>query len=436
VNRSLPQAILDQLSLSERNRPEFDIWRFFDEKEWERTLAWLDLSGLTLYFRHRLNATSGSGKLPAHVQDRMDQCQADNRLRTLAIAEELKALTELFAGAGIECVVLKGMTMLPDYCPDLALRTQYDHDLLLRPSSLASAETVLREAGYRRRNTQAAHAIEYHRPEAPIRFAEHWTALYSPRLARCIELHVSLWESADEKIDITLPEDLFQRAGYRRRFDFGYTALSEEDALVFQILHAFRHILENWCRLAVFFEIAYFLDQRCSDRPFWDRFGKRIENLRWLPDATALVFGLAEQLFGASPPPAINLQMESHLSPTLTLWTERYGKQAALANFRNGKYTLFLHREFVDDRAAWANIVRRRLFPLRRPHRPPAVAFQRGFSHLGRLSMEGLHALRRLKFHALSDLRYLWEYPRWMFLRKRAVRDPGVRVNVFRRVWP
>src|SRR2546426_4391090 len=51
------------------------------------------------------------------------------------------------------------------------------------------------------------------------------------------------------------------------------------------------------------------------------------------------------------------------------LWIERYGRPSALANFRSNKYSLFLHREFVEDPAAWAGIRRQRLFPARRPHR-------------------------------------------------------------------
>jgi len=105
----------------------------------------------------------------------------------------------------------------------------------------------------------------------------------------------------------------------------------------------------------------------------------------------------------------------------LALWTERYGRSSALANFRNDKYSLFLHREFVEDPADWAGIRRQRLFPTHRPHRPPAVVFQRGFSRWGQLRMESFHALSRLKFHAISAFGYALEYPQWTHYRSARV---------------
>jgi hypothetical protein len=94
-----------------------------------------------------------------------------------------------------------------------------------------------------------------------------------------------------------------------------------------------------------------------------------------------------------------------------------YGLRAALSNFHDDKYVLFLYREFVDDPAAWNLVERRRLLPLRRPHRPPAIVFQRGRSDFGRRWMESVHALRRLWFHLSAGFQYAWQRPQWMMRR-------------------
>src|SRR5262249_20833935 len=161
--------------------------------------------------------------------------------------------------------------------------------------------------------------------------------------------------------------NLFEHAVRRRWNEIEYMGLGDEDALVFQVLHAFRHILRNWCRLSVFLEIAWSLNRRSSDSLFWTRFAYRINQLRWVPEATMVVFTLAKHLFGAPIPEEIKKQLTPARYPVLALWTERYGRRSALANFRNDKNTLFLHREFVEDSAAWAGIRRRRLFPIQRP---------------------------------------------------------------------
>jgi hypothetical protein len=297
------------------------------------------------------------------------------------------------------------------------MRTQYDYDFLIRAESAERTEAALQAAGYRRKNSQNEHPIVYRRPEPNVRFSADFEGLYSPRLGRSIELHLSLWESSEDKIEIDLPDDLFERAVRRHWQDFGYMSLSDEDALVFQILHAFRHVLRNWCRLSVFLEIAYFLSQRSSDALFWKRFAARIDNLRWVLGATVVVFGLAELLFGASVPEEIKARFSVVSFPELDLWIERYGRRSALSNFRNDKNSLFLHREFVVDPRAWAGIRRQRLFPTHRPHRPPAVVFRRGFSRWEKLRIDSVHALRRLKFHAVSVLDYAWEYPQWTYHR-------------------
>src|SRR5215469_6920118 len=163
-------------------------------------------------------------------------------------------------------------------------------------------------------------------------------------MGRVIQLPYKVLEKGEDKIEIDLDRDFFEHAAARRWNDIEYMGLGDEDALVFQVLHAFRHILQNWCRLSVFLEIAHFLNRRSADTPFWIRFTHRINELRWVPEATMVVFSLAETLFSAPIPEAIKGQLTSARYPVLAFWTKRYGRSSALANFRNDKYSLFLHR--------------------------------------------------------------------------------------------
>jgi hypothetical protein len=316
--------------------------------------------------------------------------------------------------------------LLPDYGPAMALRTQYDHDFLIAPQSIDTARTVLERAGFHARSDGGADApLVFRRVEPEIRFPRKSQALYSPHLGRSIDLHQTLWDCGEERIDVSLSDDFFQRSQLRSWEGTTFRALCDEDCLLFQILHAFKHILRNWCRLSVFLEMAWFLDRRSSDSVFWHGFAGRIENVRWAREATLLVFTLATQLFGGVIPAELRDTLKSPLAPALHLWIERYGKKSALSNFHGDKCSLFLHREFVDDPSDWAAIRKSRLFPLRRPHRPPAVVFQRGFSALGRIWMEKAHALRRLRFHALAGLRFVAEYPRWIVLRRMRLAESG-----------
>jgi len=419
MNPSLHQAILDELNVArDKSRPAVP-WRSFSKREWDHALTWLDLSGLAIYFANRIRNSSGPNTLPDDVWTNLDERSAGNQLRTLSIVQELAVLTESFAQARVNYAVLKGIALLPDYCPDPALRTQYDHDVLVDTASLADAETALQNAGYRRKSgNEGESCVVYRRPEPQIRFSTDSEGLYSPDLSRSIELHLTLWEETEDKIRLNLPDDFLERRVLREWDGMQFAALCDEDCLLFQILHAFKHIVRNWCRLSIFLEIAFFLKRRASDAVFWNNFAERMDALRWAPEASLVVFALAEQLFGATVPRQLLASFNTPRAPALILWIERYGRRAALSNFHGDKCSLFLHREFVEDPADWADIRRRRLFPIQRPHRPPAVVFQRGFSTAGRLWMENIHALRRLIFHGFAGLRYALEYPRWSLLRR------------------
>jgi hypothetical protein len=401
-------------------------WKSFSHREWDRALAWLDLSGLAIYFHERIRSVNGLHALPEHVREQLEKRRADNRLRNEAIVHEFKTLIGAFEQAGVKYAVLKGISLLPDYCPEMEFRTQYDHDVFVAPESLNAARRVLESAGFDARIEENGESpLIYRRAESEIRFSQKSDALYSPRLGRSIDLHQTLWEEGEERIHVSLSDDFLERGQLRCWEGISFRALCDEDSLLFQILHAFKHILRNWCRLAVFLEIAWFVNRRSADSAFWQSFASRIENVRWAREATFIVFTLSEQLFGAVIPALLRDSLSSPLTPALHLWIERYGQHSAVSNFHDDKCSLFLHREFIDDPSDWAMIRRRRLFPLHRPHRPPAVVFQRSFSELGRIWMEKAHAVRRLRFHGLAGLRYALEYPRWIVLRRLRLAESG-----------
>jgi len=423
MKTSLERTILHELRTRRSVVGNAPVWQFYDDAEWRRALAWLDLSGLALYFHDRLK-TSGpfdaDSPIPSNVMERLDRNRADNAARTVEMFDELRTLRRVFAVAEVPHIVLKGATLAPDYCADPALRTQYDHDFLVPSSALRRAEDALRDAGYRRKNPVGEHPVVYRRPEPAVRFAERSAALYSPLLGRSVELHTRLWDHSADRIAFDLPEDWFDRAVVRRYGDLEFAALCDEDGLIFQVLHALHHILGNWCRLSIFFEIARFLNRRFDDSRFWKRFLERAAPVRRLQAAAAVIFHLADRLFGAPLPPDVTADLRTPAA--LALWADRYGIVSALSNFRSDKFSLFLHREFLDANSDWTAVRRRRLFPIQRPHRLPGIVFQRGFSRLEKAWIDQAHALRRMKFHALAAARYALEYPRWAWLKRSAGR--------------
>jgi hypothetical protein len=426
VTHLLCQAVVAELATTGRASFGFSFWHSFDESDWRHAMDWLDVSGLALYFWHKVNTVNAVAALPVYAQTRLAESYEENRLRVESIRKESETLNRLFDEAGVQYAVLKGLALVPDYCPDPTLRTQYDHDYLIHPNALTRAETALQKEGYRPKVSREDYHIAYCRPEVEGVPAEKPAGLYSARMERPIELHIRLWDHAEEKIAIRLPEDFLDRTGRHRCEGFEFPALCDEDRLVFQVLHAFRHILHNWCQLSIFLEMSHFLQERALDCGFWMRFQDRARSLRWMPEASTVVFRLVQKLFGVSAPAEFVAQVSPRFSAIVDLWIDRYGLSGALGNFQNNKCSLFIHREFVDDRSVWAEVCRRRLFPFRRPHHLPKVLSNHEPTGLRTKWAHYLHSLQRLKFHVCSAIGYAWEYPRWRILRAVRTHDqPG-----------
>jgi len=389
----------------------------FGQDDWKRAQDWLDQSGLALGFWDRVKRLGAEEAVPREIRARLERIFAEHRLRVAGMAEEFDSINRSFERAGIEYAVLKGFALTPEYAPDARLRTAYDYDYLLSPDSLEQAAQPLSMEGYVHRREDENHSLRYTRSAITPRLSPQSEALYSPALERAVELHTRLWDPELLMIPLPLPNDFLARRRLRHWQGLSFYSLAEEDELTFQVLHAFRHILTNWCRLSVFLEIARFLAGRASDSAFWGRFWERIRNAPPLPEMTGVVFSLAARLFGATLSAVIDTQIMQTLPHPLRLWVDRYGYDSALANLTENKYALFLHREFVPDEAAWQAMRRKRLLPLQRPNRAARASSSKLSARLAAGWKQAGYVVRRFAHHSLGDARYLWESRRWERLR-------------------
>jgi len=421
MNRQLAHSIIACLHPSGSPGPEVQKLSRFGPGEWERTLPWLDLSGLALYFWDNIRWAEAGAKLPTFVMEQLAIRFSDNCRRVDGIAKEFFNFHRLFKNEGIRDAALKGFTKVPDYCPDANLRTQFDHDFLVEPESLQLAESGLRSVGYVRKKSQEIHPHVYIPAGVPEWPRERPANFYSARMARPIELHIKLWESESNGISFRLPGDFLDRAGSRTWGGRSFSALCDEDALLFEILHTFRHLLGNWCRLSLLFEMACLLTRRAGDARFWQRFGERIERLPRVPQAAGVVFALAARVFRCDIPDAAQVLAINSLTPPQKLWVERYGSKLAIDNFRKTKLVLFLHREFIDDPASWATLSRGRFVPRWRH----AIAVLRSAARSLGDWPYGLrrvaHVISRIHHHVSSSLGYAVEISRWRRLRMKAL---------------
>jgi Uncharacterised nucleotidyltransferase len=78
----------------------------------------------------------------------LEGCFEDNQLRWEELAETFGRITKGFQLKGMPFAVIKGVSLVPDYCPNALLRAPSDLDFLIEARDLPLAQRVLEMAGY------------------------------------------------------------------------------------------------------------------------------------------------------------------------------------------------------------------------------------------------------------------------------------------------
>lgn len=418
----LAQAVVDSLSFSSKEFGRVDFEQF-SQRDWQRTLPWLHDNGLALYFLQKMkNANAAASLIPLPVLSSLEESFAANRQRTSRLATQFEHLNRNFDQAGVVHAAVKGLTLVPEFCPEPYLRHQSDFDYLVDDKSLPRACRALEHAGY----ALSMHsATDYVFRLPSERFVPTVYNQYSADAPHTVELHVSLWGSNAYDISMLEPRFCADRTLSYQRGGVTFRGLREEDLFLFQVAHAFYHISSYWLRLSWLYEIAYFLSRRATDTLLWVCVEQCMGDDPVLHEIVALVLTLATHFFAAPMPPRIEAWP---LRPPVRLWIQRYSRVWAFGNNQianlsvlpTAKLTLFLLQHYVPDarKFLWSRLVpSTRLATVGHTlRRNPERILDEQFRRRERL-------IRRAIFHLTANLRYLCERPRWGRLNKLAARS-------------
>lgn len=397
----------------------------FSPRQWERALQWLDDESLAFYFLQKLKDVHAVDRIPDSILGRLQQKFASNQLRVEDMSRRFDILNQKFNDAGFRYAVVKGVSLVPEFCPYAPLRHQGDFDYLLDDKSLTAARQVLLEAGYvPKKSLSSVEEIFVIPGGKPSRGAEQ----YSARAPHAVELHTDIWDSVLHGLP-QIPQIFFLDRTITKLWNgLAFPALVEEDEFVLQVLHACHHLFGLWIRISSLFEIGHFLNRRAHDEEFWNRIEQRVGDSSILREFFVIVIGLVSNLF-ASPVPPLVRAWAGKIRPACRVWIEHYARRCAFSappayQFRllpTSKLILFLHQQFREDALVGKSVVRRRLIPRNRLllmvssiRQDPSLALK--------LSWWKRHLLvRRSIFHLLAGLRYLLEVPRWRWLNRTKV---------------
>jgi Uncharacterised nucleotidyltransferase len=421
------EDIVEFLSFSVDAQSHASQFQKFSQRQWRRVLQWLDDAGLAFYFLRKLKYANANGAVPAWVMSRLEVNFLANRERVTEMSCRFNLLNRKFQDAGVRYAVLKGFSLVPEFCPDPHLRYQGDFDYLVNNQSLPLAQKLLLDAGYRAQPSPSSREFIFVMSGTVER--SRGAAQYSAQSPHAVELHLDIWDNGHDRVRMNSSLFSTERVRIQQWNGLQFPALTDEDAFLLQVLHACHHLFTDWIRMSCLFEIGYFLNRRSSDASLWNRVEQRVGNNSRLREFVVVISEAAAKLFAAPLPPLVH-DWGSEIRSGVRIWIDSYSRQWALCElpiyqfslFPTAKLARFLRQQYRDAD----------------PTKPPVRDGVRARSRLSRIasSLKSDPALllnadwwrrqfllRRSLFHALAELRYLCEIPRWRWLNRARMRS-------------
>jgi hypothetical protein len=426
VRRNPGQEIVDFLSFSAASADDPTGLRNFRQRDWKQGLRWMDDAGLAFYFLRKLKQTNASDAVPTWVINRLEQSLADNQQRVDEMSRRFDSLNRKFNDAGVRYAVLKGLSLVPEYCRDANLRHQGDFDYLVDDHSLSTAQRIVVDAGYNPKPSTSSQEYIFVSPGTGV--ATRSPEQYSARAPHAVELHLDIWDS--EQHGLPSMPGLFsvERTRIHQWNGLTFPGLTDEDAFLLQVLHACHHLFTYWIRMSSLLEIGFFLNQRASDAELWNRVEQRVGDNLMLRDFVVIITELVTKLF-AAPIPRLVRAWSNCIRPATRVWIERYARHCAfceipsyeLSFLPKAKLVLFLQQQY-ENTGVREHLARKRLTKF--PRLSQMVSSLRNKPSLALTAAWWKRQLfiRRSLFHTLAGLRYLCEIPRWRWLNRTKMR--------------
>ena len=429
MRRTPAREIIDFLSFS--SVPDDRLARLckFRPRDWKDTLGWLDDTGLAFYFLQKIKDSKLTDWVPPWVLSRLEQNFAANQQRVGDMAQRFASLNRRFNDAGVRYAVLKGQSVIPEFCPHPDLRYQADFDYLVDDESLELAKRVVVEAGYCPKQWASESSQEYIFLTPETASKSRSSGQYSVHAGHAVELHLDIWDS--DQFGLPAIPKLFSvhRTVTQEWNGLRFPGLAYEEAFLIQVLHACHHLFTYWLRMSCLFEIAFFLKRRASDASLWNMIEQRVDDNLMLKEFVVLITELSAKLFDA-PIPLLVRVWGQEIRPSTRVWIEHYAGHCAfyevpsydLSLFPKAKLVLFLQQQY-ECVGVPENAVRNRLIKFSRFSRMASSIKEDPSLVLKRTWWKGHLPLRRSLFHILAGLRYFCEIPRWWWLNRASGRS-------------
>lgn len=405
MNRKLAEAVIATFR-EDHAEVCYDRLAAFNYRMWARTYSWLDASGLALYFLNRVHDLGLEDAIPGPVLIRLEQNLADNREKNRSMFEEFLRLNREFQAKDLGYVNLKGFSLVPDACPDAALRCQFDLDFFVRRNDVTSCEKILERQGYVLAGV-GKDVREYKSGPLQIPSVKD---LYKAKPQMSVEIHFA---------DSSKQESFFQNDGFshlrwQSRDELQLPVLSDCDRFLSLALHLFKHLKSEWTRASWILEYANFIDFHRDDEGLWSEVETQLAANPEAKIAVGAATLLADQSFSIRHLPVVLDTAIQELPKSVELWIRQYGSKVLFAKFPGTKLYLLLKGTPLREEDQQFQEGREKLFPFHLPTKIAVGSIDGSFSsRWKRFKIEVNYLFFRLRFHVTQGLSYMIEAFRW-----------------------
>ena len=115
---------------------------------WDTLLLYAQAHSVAPLLHHHLKQFNGSGLIPPKARERLLHLSHRASYQNRQFSQALQDLLEVFAGAGVPVIVLKGLSLVELIYGNLALRPLIDLNLLIPREQLQMARRLVLRSGY------------------------------------------------------------------------------------------------------------------------------------------------------------------------------------------------------------------------------------------------------------------------------------------------
>lgn len=406
MNRQLAEAVIATFRDIDTESHYGRLVRF-DYHAWVKIYRWLDASGLAIYFLDRVQALGLAVAVPGRVLCRLEENAFDNRQRSAAMLEEFIKINLEFQAVGLSYANLKGFTLVPDICPDAALRYQMDLDFLMARNSLPDCEKILERHRYILTGT-GINVREFKTGGGQLPSVRN---LYKTKPQKSIEIHLS---DPREQDTTRFQNDKLSRRRSQSWNGKEFPVLSDCDKFFELALHLTKHLKSEWTRISWVLEYANFVNFHRKNEALWFEVQKLMSNNPEATRAIGIATLFADRSFGIFHLPETLEHAVLGLPQHVRLWIERYEKDVLFASFPGTKLYLLLETSLSFNGDTQPTKKPAKLLPLHPPSKIVVSTDDKSLTiRLKQMLTEINYCCFRLRFHITQGLSYMVEAPRW-----------------------